>query len=202
MHKAYRVAIADDNPIDLLRLRETLLNAGHTVVLEERTGDEFFRHCLAASPDLIITDVQRSGLDELKTAQAIFGDRKLPIIVVSDVDVDCFLDHMDAYRPMAFLSKPVRENELRAAVVVAIQCFNELQSFRAEASSTRQALEDRKLIERAKGILMRQRSFDEATAFKCLQNLARRHRQKLIDVAKCIILADKALCACSEHNHA
>jgi response regulator NasT len=193
MHNTYRVAIADDNPIDLGCLRKILIQAGHQIVLEDRTGAEFFRNCLAAAPDVILTDVQPSGMESVEEEQASLASQKIPVIIISDIDIHCFLDNVSAYRAMAFLTKPVRESELRAAMAIAVHCFKELQSSRAEACTLRQALEDRKLIERAKGIVMRKRSVDEPAAFKCLQTLARSHRKTLVDVARCIIFADQAL---------
>ena len=94
---------------------------------------------------------------------------------------------------LAHLVKPVGQKDLAAIVSIAMQRFQEVQSLRAEVDNIRQALEDRKLIERAKGIIMAKRRLDEPTAFHFLQQLARRHRKKLIDVANSVILADGVL---------
>ena len=200
MHRSYRVAIADDNRSDLLLLREFVIRAGHEVLSEARSGEELVRYCAAASPDLIITDICMADLDGLDAVHRILSYQEIPVIIVSGLDIEYFLDHADTCRLLAYLTKPFREDELRAAIVVAMQRFEELQSCRNETLSMRQALEDRKIIERAKGLLMRQRSIDEQTAFQCLQKLARRHRQKLVDVANSLILAEQALIASIEND--
>ena len=193
MHRSYRVAIADDNRADLLLLRACLSRAGHNVAFEAHSGEELVQQCGSASPELIITDIYMGEMDGLTAASEILAHQEIPVIIVSGADVGYFLDHSDTCRPFAYLTKPLCGDDLRAAIVVAMQRFEELQSYRAEASSMRQALEDRKVIERAKGLLMRQRSLDEPDAFQYLQQLARRHRQKLVDVAKSLIMAEHAL---------
>jgi two-component system, response regulator PdtaR len=194
MHRSYRVAIADDNRADLFLLRECLSRSGHDVAFEAHSGEELVQQCASDSPELIITDIYMGEMDGLTAASEILAHQEIPVIIVSGADIAYFLDHSDTCRPMAYLTKPFCEGELRAAIVVAMQRFEELQSYRAEASSMRQALEDRKVIERAKGLLMRQRSLDEPNAFQYLQQLARRHRQKLVDVSNSLIMAEHALC--------
>lgn len=199
MHRSYRLAIADDNRADLLLLRECLTRAGHHVAFEARSGEELVQYCLTASPELIITDIYMTGLDGLEAAHQIVEDHEIPVMIVSGADIQYFLDRSDVCRPLAYLTKPFREDELRAAVVLTMKRFEELQSLRTEASSMRQALEDRKIIERAKGILMQQRALDEPGAFKYLQTLARNHRKKLFDVANSIILSECVLSARPEN---
>lgn len=191
MHSVYNVAIADDNSEALKFLRHSVVRAGHRIVLEVNTGEDLVERCVELVPDLIITDVKMQGIDGLEAAEQILTHQEIPVIIVSGFDPDHFADRADLCRPLAYLTKPIRDDQLQATIEVAMRRFSELQSLRSEASSMRQALEDRKIVERAKGVVMRERALDEANAHKFLQTLARRHRQKLVDVAKSINLADE-----------
>jgi response regulator NasT len=112
--------------------------------------------------------------------------------VFSAFSSEDFIERANACHTLAYLVKPVQEKVLLATIPIVMQRFQELRALREEASGMRQALEDRKLIERAKGIIMVKRHLDEPNAFHYLQQLARSHRQKLVEVAKSVILAEQA----------
>jgi two-component system, response regulator PdtaR len=196
VQNSYPIAIADDDADQRVILRKTLVRAGHTIVVEASSGEELVERCtsvLAESPKFVITDLRMGRMDGLDAGMIIFEKREVPFIVVSGYDEDQLIERADECGAFGYLVKPIREQELKAALCIAARRFQEVQAFRAEATCIRQALEDRKIIERAKGILMLRRSLDESNAFKCLQQLARQHRQKLVDVARSVNLADDAL---------
>jgi AmiR/NasT family two-component response regulator len=193
MHGPYRIAIADKNASDVAFLVECLTHAGHNIVLKAQSREELARTVSAASPDILIVDIALAVPEEVEGTFDIPGHDETPVIVTSGADIESTINRLDRCRVFAHLSKPIREEELKVAIEIVRQRFHELKHVQDEASSARQALEDRKIIERAKGILMRERAVDEPTAFRFLQDLARQHRQKLIDVANSIVLADKAL---------
>ena len=93
---------------------------------------------------------------------------------------------------LAYLVKPIKQADLEAAIVVAMRRFEEFRSLRKEAGELRSALEDRKVIERAKGVLMKKTGLDESAAFLRLQKLARDHNQKMVEVARMILRAEEA----------
>jgi response regulator NasT len=193
MRGPYRIAIADTNQSDLATLEQCLIRAGHSVVLKVDSQQELDQRRSAASPDIFIVDIELAGMNEVDVSANFLGDGETPVIITSASDIDSLIDRIDECRAFAFLSKPIREHDLKAAISIVRQRFHELKQVRDEASSARQALEDRKVIERAKGILMRDRVIDEPTAFRFLQDLARKQRQKLSDVAKIFVLGNKAL---------
>jgi AmiR/NasT family two-component response regulator len=193
MRGPYRIAIADTNQSDLGILEESLIRAGHSVVLKVDSQKELDRSLAAVSPDIFIVDIELAGMNGIEDSANFDGHGETPVIITSASHIDSLIDRIDECRAFAFLSKPIREQDLKAEISIVRQRFHELKQVRDEASSARHALEDRKVVERAKGILMRERAIDEPTAFHFLQELARQHRQKLIDVAKSITLADQAL---------
>jgi two-component system, response regulator PdtaR len=192
MRGPYRIAIADTDQSDLAFLAECLIRAGHSVVLKVDSQEELDRSRVAVSPDIFIVDIELDGMNEVDASANFLGDGETPVIITSASHIDSLIDRINECRAFAFLSKPIREHDLKAAISIVRQRFHDLKQVRDEASSARQALDDRKIIERAKGMLMQVRAIDEPAAFRFLQGLARQHRQKLIDVAKGIILGNKA----------
>ena len=93
---------------------------------------------------------------------------------------------------LAYLVKPIKQSDLEPAIAIAMRRFEQFQALRKEAADLKQALEDRKVIEQAKGILMKKASLDEHDAFRRLQRLASDKNKKLIDVAQMILMAEEA----------
>jgi response regulator NasT len=196
MHRKYRIAIADDDPAVRATLRTQLTGAGHDVIVETSSTQELVERCAANAAEgveLVIVDIKMEGISGIEATEAVLGNRNVPVIIVSDFADDQLIEQAVAHRASAYLLKPIRSGELEAAIQMAVQRFEELQTSHMETESMRQALEDRKVVERAKGVLMRQRALDEFSAFEYLQQLARKHRLKLVEVAKSINLADQAL---------
>jgi two-component system, response regulator PdtaR len=200
MDESYRIAIADDEPLVLAFLRDCLVRAGHHVVAEAQSGEQLVRLCTTCSPQLIVTDIKMKGMDGLAAVQMILERQELPVVILSAYHSNDFIERANSCHALAYLVKPIREQDLLAAIPLAMQRFYELQSLREQASNMRQALEDRKLIERAKGIIMSKLTLDEATAFRHLQKLARSHRQQLAEVARSIIVAEQAFSSNVGHD--
>jgi response regulator NasT len=94
---------------------------------------------------------------------------------------------------MAYLVKPIKQSDLGPAIAIAMRRFAQFEALRQEAADLRQALEDRKIVERAKGVLMRRAGLDEATAFRRLQKLASDRNRKLVEAAQIILMAEEAM---------
>ena len=187
MTRSLRVAVADDEPDMQEYLRDTLTRLGYEVVCVVGDGKALARECRALRPDLVITDVKMPGLDGLEAAAEICRDGPVPIVVVSAYHDEEVVERAAANHVLAYLVKPIRESNLVPAITIALRRFAEFQALHAEAADLRQALEDRKLIERAKGILMREAGVDEETAFRRLQKLASGKNRKLVDMARMIV---------------
>jgi response regulator NasT len=193
MSNTYRIAIADDDADTLFCLGQLLKAVGHDIVVAASSGQEVVEECRSTTPDIIITDIMMASVDGIEAAGQILGDRDVPIIVVSGYLNDELLQRSNACGVFGYLIKPIRHADLSVAIEVAIRRHQEFRTLRDEASTLKQALEDRKTIERAKGILMKALQLDEAAAFHHLQEVARRHGDKMVSVAKSIILAEKTL---------
>jgi response regulator NasT len=192
MNQNLRIAVADDEP-DMRDYFERMLpRMGHQVVAVAENGRQLVEHCVALRPDLVITDINMPELDGIAAAEAIFRQCPIPVILVSGYHDRELIQRAEADHIQAYLIKPIKKADLEPAIALAVARFAQFQALRKEADDLRQALEDRKLIERAKGVLMRRAGIDEPTAFTRLQNVASEHNLKLVEAARSILLADRA----------
>lgn len=187
-----KIAVADDEPRMRDYYREILARLGHQVVCAAATGRELVRCCRLDRPDLVITDIKMPELDGIEASIELSGDALVPIIVVSAYHDDQLLERVGAGNVFGFLVKPIKQDDLRAAIAITLQRFGQFRALRAETGELRRAIEDRKFVEKAKGVLMKKAGLDEEEAFRRLRRLARDNNQKLIDVAHMILRAEAA----------
>ncbi len=193
MTQRLRIAVADDEP-DMCDFFERMLPLlGHEVVSVAETGKQLVEHCQALKPDLIITDIKMPDMDGIEASCAICKEFPVPIILVSAHHNPELIQRAEANYVMAYLVKPIGQADLAPAIALAARRFAEMQALRKEAGDLKQALSDRKIIEQAKGILMKVTGVEEKDAFRRLQELAADKNQKLVDAAHSVISMEKAL---------
>lgn len=193
MEQPLNIAIADDEAEMCNYLRETLELMGHRVVTVASTGRELVDRCRAVRPDLVITDIKMPDMDGIDASTSICRDGPLPVILVSGYHEPDLIERALSNHVLAYLIKPIKQADLETAIALAIRRFREFQALHQQADDLRQALEDRKLIERAKGVLMKRAGLDEADAFRRLQKLSSDKNQKMVEIARMIITADEAM---------
>jgi response regulator NasT len=187
-----RIAIAEDEPDTLEYLQGWLSHLGHTVVAAARTGRELVAQCRQQRPDLILADINMPDLDGIEAATQIYQEQPAPVVLISGHYEPEFLRRAQVGPVLAYLIKPISEAALEPAIAIALARFEELQALNREASDLRQALDDRKVLERAKGILMKRGGLDEADAFRRLRDLSMAQNRKMIDIARMIIMTEDA----------
>jgi response regulator NasT len=188
-----RIVTADDEPRMRSYLCQSLERLGHQVVATASTGRELVEECRIHQPDLIISDIKMPDMDGIEAAGQIYRTDTIPVILVSAFHDIELIERASKNHILAYLVKPVKDTDLAPAIAVAMQRFNEFHELRQEAADARQALEDRKIIERAKGILMKRTGLNEPEAFRRLQKLACNKSRKLIDIARSVVTAEEAL---------
>lgn len=198
MDRPLRIAVAEDEPKMGQFLRRALLRLGHEVVVLAVSGRELVQQCHQSHPDLIIADIvmpgmDGTGMDGIEAVSTICRECLVPVIFVSGHDEPGLIERAEANHAQGYLIKPIKQADLKPAIGIAMRRFEEFQALRQEASDLKQALEDRKVIERAKGILMKRTGLSEPDAFHRLQKLASDKGLKLIAVASMILTADEAL---------
>jgi response regulator NasT len=192
MSRPLRIAVADDERDTRQFFQELLSHLGHEVVAVAESGGELVERCRSLHPDLVITDIKMADMDGLRAAAEVNRLAPVPVILVTGhPDID-FLSPAAADYIMAYLSKPAKGVDLQAAISLAMLRFSHFQALRQEADSLRQALEDRKAVERAKGIVMKRLHLEEPEAFRRLRKLASDQNRKLVEVAQALLKADEA----------
>jgi response regulator NasT len=187
-----RIAIADDEADMRDFLERMLPRCGHEVVSVAENGRQLVEHCRQLKPDLVITDIKMPELDGIEAAEQICAERPVAVILVSAYHDPALIERAEADHCLAYLVKPIVVADLQPAISVAIRRFGEVQQLREECASLKQSLSERKIIEQAKGYLMRVAGVDEPEAFRRLQTLAADSNKKLIEAAQLIILTEKA----------
>lgn len=191
MSRALRIVIADDDPDMLTFLEKLLSRLGHTVIAKAGQGKQLIEQCRALQPELIITDIRMPDMDGIEAAEHTYRDGPVPVILVSGhLDAE-YLARAQTKHILGYLVKPVKEADLAPAIAVALGRFEEFQALRKEAADLQRALEDRKTIERAKGILMKRVGLDEPEAFRRMRTLAMEQNRKLVEVAQMILTAEQ-----------
>lgn len=193
MSETLRITVADDEPRMRDYLWESLHRMGHLMVSAARNGRELVEQCRQHEPDLVICDIKMPDMDGIEAAEEIYRSRAIPVILVSAFHDDELIRRASGKHVLAYLVKPIKDTDLGPAITVAMDRFREFQTLRNEASDLRQALEDRKTIERAKGILMKRTGLAEPDAFRRLQKVASSKSQKLIEIARTIVTAEEAV---------
>lgn len=183
-----RVLVADDNPLIALGLIERLRSLGHDPIGPAADGAEAIELARESAPDLYLFDIEMPNVDGLEAATRLAGEGlRRPVVVVTGVDDPTLIERSIASGVSAYLTKPVDARELQAALELAAARHAEFRELEAEVDRAHRALEDRKLVERAKGLLMSALDLSEQDAFRRLQLTARERNLRLADVAARIV---------------
>jgi AmiR/NasT family two-component response regulator len=188
-----RVAVADDEPEILAAVTKMLESLGHEISCTAATGRELVDHCLMTAVDLVMTDIRMPDMDGLEAAAVIYEKVRTPIILLSGHCDKELIERAEENHVFAYLMKPITAMQLEPAIALATRRWEEFKALEQEANDLRQALADRKLIERAKGLIMKHLNLDEQEAFRRLQKLASSKNKKLIEIAEMVLTTAEAL---------
>ncbi|RME44260.1 MAG: response regulator [Chloroflexi bacterium] len=187
------VLIAEDDPVVSLLLQQQLANLGHRVIGQAGDGLEAVALVREHKPDLVIMDIMMPRLDGLDASRMIMELAPTPIILLTSHSDEHLIERAYQAGVLAYLVKPVDERDLAPAIRLAVGQFDQLQALRSEVSHLKEALETRKLVERAKGILMDRLGLSEEEAFRRIQRSAREKQRTMRDIARTIIEANDLL---------
>ena len=183
-----RILVAEDDPLIARGLTERLRSLGHNPLGPASDGVQAIELAHLSPPDLYLFDIEMPNVDGLQAATQLAADGlRRPVVVVTGVDDPRLIERSIVSGVSAYLTKPVDTRELEAALALATARHAEFEALEAEVDQARQALEDRKLVERAKGLLMSALDLSEQDAFRRLQLTARERNLRLADVASRIV---------------
>jgi len=184
---AVRVVIAEDEAIIRLDLREILEEQGYEVVGETGRGDEAVALVREHQPDLAILDIRMPGMDGLAAAREITADGGSAVLILTAFSQRNLIEEARDAGALAYLIKPFTQAELVPAIEVALGRFKEIKAIKEANATLEEQLATRRVVDRAKGILMDECGMKEAEAFDFIQKTAMRERRKMKDVAQDII---------------
>lgn len=183
-----RILLAEDDPIVAVALARRLEMLGHEPLGPARDGVSAVAFATTERPDLCLFDIDMPVMDGLAAARALNDQGcDIPVIVVTGVDDPALVAKSAGSGVDGYLSKPVSVRELSVAVQFAVARHNERRVLRCDAAAARADLEERKLVERAKGQLMRTTGVGEDEAYRRMQRFARDHNLRLADLARKIL---------------
>ncbi len=189
-----RALICEDEGVTVMQIRKALMRAGYDVVGEAVEGRKAIDMAQALKPDLILMDINMPGpIDGIAATREILKHTPIPIIMLTAYSDDAYVDNALDAGACAYLVKPITSEQLLPAIKLAMYRFEALQDAIREATDMKDALETRKIIEKAKGILMQRRQISEADAFRQLQKMSRDRCQTMKITAQEIIKASELL---------
>lgn len=186
-----RVVIADDESIIRLDLREVLQRLGHEVVGEAGDGRAAVEMVREQKPDLAILDIKMPEMDGIDAAKVIASEHLAPVLLLTAYSHQDLVNRALSAGVFGYVVKPFTESDLRPAISVAVARYAEFLAISGQAEALQEALESRKVVDRAKGILMDRHGLKEAEAFRRIQQQSMQSRKSMRQIAEAIIIASE-----------
>ncbi|MFD1780076.1 ANTAR domain-containing response regulator [Fredinandcohnia salidurans] len=190
MSQSLRILIAEDEFLVLMATKSYVERLGHEVVGVATDGENAVELALKKKPDLVIMDINMPNLDGIDAIRKINETLFIPSIIVSGYHDEQLINRATEEGVLYYLLKPIDIEELKIAINISQAKFEEFKKLQDELQSTKNALEARKHIEKAKGIIMDRMNLKEPEAMKRLQKMSRDKNKKLVTIAKELIEAD------------
>lgn len=184
-----RIVIADNESIIRMDLRELLEEAGHTVVGEASDGVKAIELARKHRPDLVIMDIKMPEMDGIAAAKVISQEKIAPVLLLTAFSQKEIVDKAKDSGVLAYLVKPVKEANLFPAIEIALSRFQEFAELERELEDVKNSLETRKVLDRAKGILMDAYKLNENEAYRRIQQYSMAKRKSIREVAEAIVEA-------------
>lgn len=185
--RALKIVIADNESIIRMDLKEILEEAGHEVVGEATDGAKAIDLTRKFKPDLVIMDIKMPEMDGIAAAKVISNDKIAPVLLLTAFSQKEIVDKAKDSGVLAYLVKPVKESNLFPAMEIAMSRFEEIKQLEHELDDVKNSLEMRKILDRAKGILMDAYGLNESEAYRRIQQYSMAKRKTIKEVAQAII---------------
>ncbi|HHX63281.1 MAG TPA: response regulator [Chloroflexi bacterium] len=187
-----RVVIADDESVIAMDLREMLNNLGYLVVGEAGDGRSAVNLARELRPDVVLMDIKMPDMDGIEAAKVLTEERIAPVVLITAFSQRDLVERAKEAGVVGYLVKPIQETDLTPAIEIAISRFHEFRELEKEVDNLQDQLETRKLVDRAKGILMDSQGLTEAAAFRRIQKMSMNTRKSMREIAQAIILTHEA----------
>jgi two-component system, response regulator PdtaR len=186
-----RLVIADDESIIRMNLKETLVGLGYLVVGEAGDGVSVINLSRELRPDLVLMDIKMPKLDGIQAAKILTEEKISPVLLLTAYSDRELVERAKEAGVVNYVVKPFREAELLPAIEIAMARYQEFLEMDKQIADLKEVLDTRKLVERAKGILMDTQGLKEAEAFRKIQQLSMNTRKSMKEIAQAILLANE-----------
>lgn len=183
-----RILIADDESLIRLDLREMLTHLGYDVIAEAGDGETAMELARKLHPDLVVMDIKMPRVDGITAAEQLTREKIAPVVLVTAYSDQGLVDRAKDAGVVGYVVKPFRETELMPVIELSLSRFEEFRSLEREVGSLKDALETRKVVERAKGVLMEVHGLRESEAFHRIRKTSMDARKSMKEVAEAILL--------------
>lgn len=183
-----RIIVADDESIIRMDLKEMLTALGYLVVGEAGDGRSAVSQARELRPDLVIMDVKMPDMDGIQAAQLLTEERIAPVLLLTAFGQRDLIERAKEAGVVGYLVKPFRESDLTPAIEVALARFGEFRAVESEVETLKDALETRKVVDRAKGVLMNRDALSEQEAFRRIQKMSMNTRKSMREIAEAILI--------------
>ena len=187
-----RVIIADDESVIRADLREMLTTLGYLVVGEAGDGQSAVNSARELKPDIVIMDIKMPNMDGIEAAKILTQEKIAPVLLLTAYSQRDLVDRAKEAGVVGYLVKPFREQEIGPAIDIALARFQEFRELEKQVGDLTETLETRKIVDRAKGILMDTQHLTEMEAFRKIQKMSMNTRKPMKEIAEAIILAQEA----------
>lgn len=186
-----RIIIAEDDSVIRMDLREELQRQGYLVVGDVGDGQSAINLAREVRPDLIIMDIRMPELDGIEAARVLTSERLAPVMLLTAFSDNELIERAREAGVVSYITKPWRQSDLKPAIEIALARFQEFREIESQVKTLEDQLATRKVVEKAKGMLMEKYKLTEQEAFRRIQKLSMNNRKSMREVAEAILLAEE-----------
>ncbi len=186
-----RIILAEDDSVIRMDLREELQRQGYLVVGDVGDGQSAINLARELRPDLIIMDIRMPELDGIEAARVLTSERLAPVVLLTAFSDDELIERAREAGVVNYVTKPWRQSDLKPAIEIALARFQEFREMESQVKTLEDQLATRKVVEKAKGVLMEKYKLTEHEAFRRIQKLSMNNRKSMREVAEAILLAEE-----------
>ena len=186
-----RIILAEDDSVIRMDLREELQRQGYLVVGDVGDGQSAINLARELRPDLVIMDIRMPEMDGIEAARVLTSERLAPVVLLTAFSDDELIERAREAGVVNYVTKPWRQSDLKPAIEIALARFGEFREMESQVKTLEEQLATRKMVEKAKGVLMEKYKLTEQEAFRRIQKLSMNNRKSMREVAEAILLTEE-----------
>ncbi len=186
-----RIIIAEDDTLIRMDLKEELQRQGYLVVGDVGDGESAVNLTRELRPDLVVMDIRMPQMDGIAAAEALTREDLAPVVLLTAFSDQELIERAQEAGVVHYVTKPWKQSDLKPAIEIALSRFQEYRTLQGKVKDLEDRLATRKVVERAKGLLMQKQGLTEQEAFRRIQKLSMNNRKSMREVAEAILLTNE-----------